>query len=127
MIIRNAGLNTTQRTLPREQFRVPVRRAAAAPIDTFDAVAPVAQQQIVARSQPQVTAPASSSSGGFFSNLFGAIKRIAAGWLGQAQTWLSANMGGLIDKAKTFVGGLLTKAGSWFSGLLGSWKTKLES
>jgi len=126
MIIRNSVLNTTQRTLPRDQFRVPVRRVAAAPLDAFEA-APAAQQQIVARAQPQVVAPSSSSSGGFFSNLFGALKRVAAGWLGQAQTWLSTNMGGLIDKAKTWVGGLLTKAGNWFSGLLGSWKTKLES
>ncbi|MND09685.1 hypothetical protein D3C83_332120 [compost metagenome] len=52
---------------------------------------------------------------------------MAAGWLGQAQTWLSANLGGLIDQAKTFVGGLLTKAGTWLGGLLSGWKTKLES
>ncbi len=129
MNIRSSVLSTTQRTLPRAQFRAPVRQqaAVAAPLDTFETERIPAQQQVVVRQQAQTVAPAGSSSGGFFSKLFKGIKRIAAGWLGEASSWLSSNMGGLIDKAKTAVGGLLTKAGSWFMGLLAGWKTKLES
>ncbi len=128
MIIRNSPVATTRRSLPALYRSPQVRQAVArAPLDAFESVAPVAQQQIVSRQQPVTATPTTTSSGGFFSNLFGAIKRTVAGWLGSAGTWLSQNMGGLIDKAKDVVGGWLTKAGSWVMGLLSGWKQKLES
>lgn len=131
MIIRSSTLTATRRTLPLRDPSIQARRLVeVGPIDSFQPVAPVAQQLSVSQSAQTAVAP-SSSSGGFFSKLWGGIKKLGANLLGQAGTWLNANVGGYITKAQTYVsnlvGGLLTKAGSWLSGLLASWQQKLNN
>jgi hypothetical protein len=131
MIIRNGTLDTTRRTLPLNRTILPRRVVQNSPIDSFQPASPVAQQPLsVARSaQTGLTSSSSSSSGGFFSGLWGRLKNVASGLLGQVGTWLSANAGGLISKATTwvsdFVGNMLTKAATWAQGILANWQQKL--
>lgn len=125
MNIRSSTLNTTRRTLPIRD-PVQVRDLRSVEVDSFQPApsAPLATKQAALN-----VAPAQSSKGGFFSRLFGGLKKIAAGWLGQASGWLTKNVGGLITKAQTWasdtVGGLLTKAATWFQNLIAKWQGKL--
>ena len=132
MIIRSSTLNTTRRTLPLRDPAIQTRRLAeVGHIDSFEAVAPVAAQQLSVSQSAQTAVAPGSSSGGLFSRLWGGIKKLGANLLGQAGQWFGANVGGYIQKAQTYVsdlvGGLLTKASSWLSGLLSSWQQKLNS
>lgn len=128
MIIRNSTLQTTRRTLPLRPISTPVRLAPAGPIDSFQPAAPALS--VSQSAQTSAVAPTSSSSGGgFFSRLWGSLKKVGAGILGQAGQWLSANVGKYIGKAQTWasdmVGSLLNRAATWFQGILSSWQQKL--
>src|SRR5687768_9912429 len=103
MIIRSSTLNTTRRTLPLREPTIQARLGRVGPIDSFQAVAPVAAQQLsVSQSAQTAVAPSSSSSGGFSSRIWGGIKKLGANLLGQVGQWFGANVGGYIQKAQTY-------------------------
>jgi hypothetical protein len=122
MIIRNSTLQTTRRTLPLRPISTPVRLAPAGQIDSFQ---PASRALSVSQSaQTAAVAPTSGSSkGGFFSRLWGGLKKVGAGILGQAGQWLSANVGKYIGS--DMVGSLLNRAATGFQGILASWQQKL--
>src|SRR5690606_4386260 len=96
-------LHSTRRTLPlRPELQAP-RLRSVAPIDAFESVAPVQQLAVAQSAQTVAPSSPSSSSGGFFSKLWGGIKNVAANLLGKAGDWLSNNVGGYITKAQTWV------------------------
>lgn len=138
MNVRLAPLAVPRRVLNNQNVLNPNRPVARAPIDSFEALAPVTAPTAQANltTAPQTTAPATTSSGGgFFSKLFGGIlsglKNFAAGLLDKASTFVSSNLGGWISTASNaasgFIGGLLTRAGSWLTGLIDAIKTKVTT
>jgi hypothetical protein len=117
-------------TLPARNALAPRQPLA---VDSFQPTAPLAgpnpQQGLAPQANPTPAAPASSSHGGFFSGLWGRIKNVFAGLLGQAEQKVDQAAPRLLDAAKGIVGNLMntlfSKALGWVNGLFGSAQNKL--
>jgi hypothetical protein len=118
MNVRSAISVVPRRDLSLNREILPRRVALQGPIDSFEPAAPVIQRA------PATAVPAtSSSSGGFFSNLWSSVKNVFSGLLGKAKDYVSNNLSGWVTKAQNFLGGLMGMAATWLQG----WLTKLQN